>query len=136
MSASSAWSLQEAIHARLTSDAALTALLGGPRIYDHVPHATRAPYVTFGPSVVRDWSTGTEDGEEHVVTLHVWTEVGGRKVSDAIVAALRAALHDSELFLIDHRLVSLRQEATETRRESDGDTFRAAVRLRAVTEPL
>ena len=103
MAASAGWSLQEAIHARLTSDAALTALLGGPRIYDHVPNASRTPYVTFGPSIARDWSTGTEDGEEHVVTLHIWTDAGGRKASDAIVAALRTALHDSELFLIDHR---------------------------------
>ena len=76
---SSSWALQKAIHAQLIADAGLTALLGGPRIYDDVPRQPAFPYVTYGGCTVRDWSTGTDDGDEHTVTMHVWCRAAGRK---------------------------------------------------------
>ena len=71
--ATPAWELQKAIHGALTSDAEVIALLGGARIYDDVPRGAELPYVTFGQSTARDWSTGSEAGSEHIVTLHVWS---------------------------------------------------------------
>ena len=70
---SSSFALQKAFFLKLTADAALAALLGGARIYDDVPVRGEFPYVTFGQTTERDWSTGTDDGAEHVVTLHVWS---------------------------------------------------------------
>ncbi len=64
--ASASWALQSAIFARLTADAVLTALLGGERMYDDVPVRAEFPYLTFGQSSDRDWSTGTDAGREHV----------------------------------------------------------------------
>jgi hypothetical protein len=69
--ASPGWVLQKAIYEALVANAALVALLGAPRVYDDVPRGAAFPYVTFGPSVVRDWSTGSEGGTEHLLTLHV-----------------------------------------------------------------
>ena len=129
------WALQAALHAALVADGVLTGLLGGPRVYDHVPRGRAYPYVTFSQSVVRDWSTGTDDGHEHVVTLHVWSRAAGRQEAQAILSAIRAALHDTSLPLTGHRLVNLRHEFSEVRREPDGETFRGLVRLRATTEP-
>jgi hypothetical protein len=81
---------------------------------------------------VRDWSTGTEDGAEHLLTLHVWSRAGGKKQvhdrSDQV-------LHDQPLTLVDHDLVNLRHEFSEARPDPDGDTYRGIVRYRAVTEP-
>lgn len=132
---SSAFSVQKAVHAALTDDAGVLGLLGGPRIYDDVPRGVPAPYVSFGLTTERDWSTGSEAGSEHVVTLHVWSDAAGRKQTQDIVSALRAALHDAALAVAGHHLVNLRHEFSETRREADGEGYRGLVRLRAVTEP-
>jgi len=132
---SSSWALQQSIFATLAADATLLALLGGPRVYDDVPQASAFPYLTFGHSLVRDWSTGSEDGSEHVVTLHVWSQGKGKKEAHEIMGAVRTALHDQVLSLAGHRLVNLRHELSEARREPDGDTTHGIVRYRAVTEP-
>lgn len=136
MAASAAWSLQESIFQALTNDPALTTLLGGAHVFDDVPQDASFPYVTLAQSEARDWSTGTEEGSEHIVTLHVWSRAGGKKETQAIVEAVQDVLHDADLTLSDHRLINLRQERAEVRLEPDGETYRAILRYRAVTEPV
>jgi hypothetical protein len=133
---SSSWALQQAIHAALVADAALLALLGGPRIFDDVPQGQRVPYVTLGQTTVADWSTDLAPAEQHTLTLHVWSRAGGRRETHEIMGALKAALHDRDLALADHRLVYLRHELSEARRDPDADLLHGIVRLRALTEPL
>ena len=126
--------------ATLAADSAITALIGADRIYDDVPQGAPKPYLTLGQTTVRDWSTGgdpgTDDGNEHLITLHVWSDVRGKKQASEIAAAVRTALHDQPLTLIGHRLVNLRHEFSEARRDPDGATIHATVRFRAVTEPV
>jgi hypothetical protein len=110
-------------------------MLGGARIYDDAPQGAAFPFITLGQSVVRDWSTGTEDGAEHDLTLHVWSRAGGKKQVHEILEAIRAVLHDQPLMLADHHLINLRNEFCEARLDPDGDTFHGIVRYRAVTEP-
>ena len=128
--------LQKALFAKLSSDAAVVAALGGARVYDDVPSRTEFPYITFGQSTARDWSTGTEPGREHSITLHVWSRARGRKQTDEVMAAAEMALHDAALALDGHRLVNLRHEFSDARREPDGETYHGIARYRAVTEPL
>ena len=71
---SAAWSLQKAVFAALAADAPLVALLGAARIYDDVPQASDFPYLTFGQSTARDWSTASDDGTEHTITLNIWSQ--------------------------------------------------------------
>ena len=52
-----------------------------------------------------------------------------------IAGALLQALDDAPLALAGHRLVNFRFSTADVRRESDGRTYRALVRFRAVTEP-
>lgn len=132
---SASWALQQAIYASLTSDSALLALLGGARVHDDVPERKVFPCVTFAPASERDWSTGSEAGSEHSVVLHVWSRGAGRKEALAIMEAVRARLHDAALTPAEHRLVNLRHESSEVRRDADGETYQGIVRLRAVTEP-
>ena len=134
--ASAAWELQKAIFASLSGNSALTSLLGGQRIYDDVPRGTDPPYITFGQSTVRDWSTGTETGNEHLFTIHVWTRATGERLSHQIMSVLRDGLHDAVLAVTDHRLINLRHEFSDTVRDPDGETIHGVVRFRAVTEPL
>jgi len=131
---SAGFALQKAIFEKLTSDAPTLAALGGPRVYDDAPARTEFPFVTFGQSSERDWSTGSDEGYEHLVTLHVWSRARGRREAEQVIAAARAALHDQDLMLSGHRLINLRHEFSEARRDSDGETFHGIARFRAVTE--
>jgi hypothetical protein len=127
--------LRAAIHDALIADGALTALLAGPKIYDEPPASVAFPYVTLGEARVTDYSTGSEPGEEHQLTLHAWSRQGGHREAHLIAGALLQALDDAPLALGDHRLVNLRFALADIRREADGRTYHALVRFRAVTEP-
>jgi hypothetical protein len=130
------WALQRAVYQALAASSDLTTLLEGARIYDDAPQAAAFPFITLGQSVIRDWSTGTEDGAEHSLTLHVWSRGGGKKQTLEIVEAIKDVLHDQPLLLADHHLINLRHEFSEARLDPDGDTFHGIVRYRAVTEPM
>jgi hypothetical protein len=133
---SSSWALQQALYSAVTGSAPLAALIGPPRVYDDVPQGAAFPYLTLGQSTLRDWSTGTDDAEEHTLTLHVWSRAGGRREMHEVMDALRGALHDQPLVLAGHRLVNIRHEISEARRDPDGETYHGIVRFRAVTEPV
>ncbi len=135
MPTAAAAALRAAIHDALVADAPLTALLGGPRIYDEPPASVVFPYVTLGEARVADWSTGSERGEEHQLVLHAWSRQGGHKEAHLVAGALLQALDDAPLTLTDHRLVNMRFALADVRREADGRTYHALVRFRAVTEP-
>jgi hypothetical protein len=133
---SSASALQSAILTVLAADTALVALLGSARrIFDAPPPGTPMPYVLYGPATTRDWSTGTEAGAEHTVTLSVRAHASARTAAHDIADRIRALLHDQALVLAGHRLVNVRAQTLDVRREKDGH-ITAALRLRAVTEPL
>ena len=95
--------LRAAIHDALAADGALTALLAGPKIYDEPPASAAFPYVTLGEARVTDYSTATEPGEEHQLTLHAWSRQGGHREAHLIAGALLQALDDAPLTLDDHR---------------------------------
>jgi Protein of unknown function (DUF3168) len=130
------WALQRSIYQALTGSIELTSLLGGERIYSNPPPAAEFPYITLGQTVNLDWSTGTEDGNEHSLTLHVWSRANSAEQVHDIIEQIRVALHNQLLALEDHYLVNLRHEFSEARLDPDGETMHGIVRYRAVTEPM
>jgi hypothetical protein len=128
--------LRAAIHDALAADSQLVSLLGGAKVYDEPPRAAAFPYVTLGEARIADFSTGSEAGQEHQLTLHAWSRQGGHKQAHAIAGALLQALDDAPLALADHALVNFRFSVADVRREADGRTYHALVRFRAVTEPV
>jgi hypothetical protein len=128
--------LQKAVFQTLSVDAGLTGLLGGTRIYNDVPRGAALPYVTLGESTVRDWSTGSDEGHEHLLTIAVWSRANGEREVHQILAAVEAALDGAALTVAGARLVNLRHEFSEIRRDADGETSRGLMRLRAVTEAV
>ena len=132
---SAAAELRAAIHAALAADIPLTTLLGGPKVHDEVPKGAAFPYVTLGEARIANYSTGTEEGEEHQLTLHAWSRQGGHREAHLIAGALLQALDDAALTLDGYHLVNCRFSSADVRRESDGRTYHALVRFRAVTEP-
>ena len=127
--------LRAAVHDALIADASLTGLLGGAKIFDEPPRSAAFPYVTLGEARVSDFSTGSEPGEEHALTLHAWSRQGGHRQAHLIAGALLQALDDAALALADHRLINFRFAVADVRREADGRTYHALIRFRAVTEP-
>ena len=134
--ASAGWDLQKAVYAALAADATLTTLLGGAAIHDAVPQNAAFPYVVIDQTQIRDWSTGTEPGAEHMLMLHVWSRHAGKREAYEIADAIRAALGGAMLSLEEHRLVSLRHQYSELKRDEDGETQHGVLRFRAVTEPV
>jgi hypothetical protein len=132
----SAAALRAAIHGALKNDGPLAAMLGGAKIYDEPPREAALPYVTLGEAVVSDRSTATEAGDEHALTLHVWSRQGGHREAHLISGALLHALIDAPLAPEGQHLANLRFVAADIRREADGRTYHGIVRLRAVTEPV
>jgi hypothetical protein len=128
--------LQKAIFAALGSDAALTAALGGSRIFDQARANVAFPYITFGRTSVYDWSTGTERGTEQLFTLHIWSKAKGSKETLEIMEMARWVLDDKSLPLDGHYLVNLRLEFAEARYDDDLAVHHGLLRFRAVTEEL
>ena len=113
----------------------LVGLLGGEKIYDDVPEETPFPYVTIGQSLMRDWSTATGPGREHLLRLHVWSrEFGGSEVQ-LITEEIVTTLHDVVLGLQDNVLINLRFLSMDVLRDADGKTHHSILRFRAITEP-
>ena len=127
--------LRAAVHAALVADTALAGILGGPKVYDEPPQSAAFPYVTLGEMRVADYSTGSEPGEEHQLTLHAWSRQGGTREAHLIAGQLLQALDDAPLALTGHTLVNFRFSLADIKREADGRTYHALVRFRAVTEP-
>lgn len=68
--------LQKAIVAVLLADTGLAALVGD-RVYDAPPRNATFPHLVLDEMATSDWSTATEGGHAHRVTLHAWSRERG-----------------------------------------------------------
>ncbi|MEL7544085.1 MAG: DUF3168 domain-containing protein [Pseudomonadota bacterium] len=127
--------LQAALYTLLVNDPSVLAILGGPRVYDSVPREATYPLVAFGEREGRDWSTGTEAGDEHFLVLRAWSRGEGKRDCAEILAVVRSVLEAASLSPDGHHLVNLRFVDADIRRDRDGATWRGSARFRAVTEP-
>jgi hypothetical protein len=126
--------LMQAIHARLAGDAGLSALIGPDGIRDRLLSRPKLPAIVFGELETRDLSTVTEKGEEHFLTLEVWSEGEGRRLGQEIAGRVTALLDDAALVLEDAVLVNLLRIGIRSRREPKTKAYLVEVRFRAVTE--
>ena len=128
------FALQQAIFAAFSASADLQALVGN-RLFDFVPPDSTFPYVVLGDGNESDWSTSTEDGSEHTVQIDVWSREPGHKGAKQIADVIRAVLNNAALTITGTALIDIRYLSTDFSRESDGQTFRARLTFRAITEP-
>ena len=132
---SASWALQQAVFAALTASPDVQAITG-TRVFDAVPRETAFPYIVVGDDAETNWDTATDAGSEHTLSIHIWSRAGGRKESKLAAEAVRARLDGASLSLSGHTLIDLRYLASDFARETDGETFRATLKFRAVTEPI
>ena len=131
MSYALALDLQKALHARLVTDPALAALVGG-HVYDAMPPGKLpALFVVLGDETARDRSDATARGAEHDVTVSVIS--GGRSFAEAkaAAAAVSDALLAPGLALARGHLVSLHFRRASARRGQRGRYRRIDLVFRA-----
>ena len=132
MTGFAAEALQDAIFAALQGDANLMQVV--EEIWDEPDEDAPFPYVSIGDSTVVDNGTKTENGTEHTLTLHTWSQAAGRSETKQIMGLVYAALHEKDLSLVGDRLINLRFEFGDDFRDPDGRTYRGVMRFRAVIE--
>lgn len=128
--------LQKAIYSALVANTSLIAALGGAKIFDHTPQKAVYPYLVIGQASDRDWSTASENGSEHRITIHIWSEKSDRQEIYQIQQLVHSELHDAQLSAQDHHVVNLRHEFSEVRADPQSDTLHGIMRFRAITEPI
>lgn len=133
MTLAASWALQQAMHAALVGDAALSALVGG-RIYDRAPDDVAFPYVTLGDTEVLAAGTGSADAARHRLELAVWSRATGRREAKEIMSAVHAVLHEAAWPLAGHVLVDCRFERASLSYAGEADALRGLMRFRAYTE--
>jgi hypothetical protein len=129
--AGSANALQAAIHARLSDDATLTAVIGAGAVFDRRMTGKPMPYLVLSEIVTSEFAPGTE---EHIVRIEAWSDTGGRKQSQDVAARTRALLDGATLTLTGYALVNLAHQRTTARRELKTRAQVAEMLFRAVTE--
>lgn len=129
------FALQQAAFAALSANPDVQSVLGNPpRIYDAVPRGAAFPYAVIGDAAENDWSTASDRGSEHVLAIHVWSRAGGYREAKEAAEAVRLALDGAALALAGATLIDIRFLSADYARETDGETWRASLRFRAVTE--
>jgi len=128
--------IQEAVYSALVNAAGLTADLGGPFVHDDVPDRQKPPYVVIGKTVHSDWSTGTEAGAEHSITLDIWSRKNGRKQVFSIADQIATAMQTLQPSLTGHHLVNLQLERLEISQDPNNGYYHGMQTFRAVTEPI
>lgn len=125
--------LRQRLHTLLSADEELASLLATAGLFDRPPGAAM-PFLLYGPWRSDDYSTATEQGEEHWLTFEIWTDPNGQRLSLDIAARLRSLIHDQPQPIPPFRLVSLLYRTTRTRRDAKARAVVAEVSFRAVTE--
>lgn len=130
--------LRAAIVAALKADATLAAL-GDPALAGRIYARPRAPavlpYVSFGLVLEDAWDTDGMRGSETEIELSVWSRAGGPVEAERIAARIRAVLHEASLTLATQTLVLGRFAGGRTLEDPDGETTRAVLAFRYLTQP-
>lgn len=126
--------LQKALVAALKADAAVAALVGG-RVFDQAPEGAAFPYLALGRCESRPMAADG-GGVEQRLSLAAVSLFAGSEEAKAVVAAVRACLHEARLEADGVRTATLRVSMTDVFRAGDGRRTYGIVRLRAVTEEV
>ena len=130
------WPLQQGVF-QLLSAAPGVALLVGSRIYDAPLPAEADPgalYVTIGDESVADWSTGSDRGAAHDLTIAVHAPRRGFGEAKQAAGAISDALLNGPVAMSRGRAVQVRFLGARTRREEGDALRRVEMRFRVTVE--
>lgn len=126
--------LRKAMRDRLAADPALIAALGGPGIYDVAPPQAQAPWIAFGETRLRDWSSASGRGVEILAQIDVVSTQPGQREALELSELATRLLDDAALTLAGWRLVRLAFVGADAGRGDRSRFARVALRFRALIE--
>jgi hypothetical protein len=132
------WPLQEGVFQLLSTDVGVAALVGA-RVYDAPPplDAEVDPdgiYVTIGDESAQDWSTATDNGASHLLTIAVHAQRRGFAEAKQAAGAISDAMLGGGIAMSRGRAVLVRFVDARTRR-GEGDALRRVdMRFRITVE--
>ena len=127
--------LHRGLVAHLQADLSLKRHLGEPpRILGRPPAGGDAvPCLAFGDFESRAWRSAAFDGQEHDITLHLFTGEGGAERSKEAAGTIIDRLHNADFRLPGHALVDLQFESSETRFAEGLSAWHCKLRFKALT---
>ncbi len=132
------WPLQQGVFQLLSATPGVASLVGG-RIYD-APLPTEAEadpealWVTIGDESVADWSTASDRGAAHDLTIAVHAPRRGFAEAKQAAGAISDALLDGQIAMSRGRAVQVRFTGARTRREEGDALRRIEMRFRVIVE--
>ncbi|MFD3657033.1 DUF3168 domain-containing protein [Streptomyces sp. NPDC058620] len=126
--------VQGALHAVLTGDSALDALIEG--LYDYTPERVPYPFVVLGEAIETPDNRHGGFGRQTVITLHVWDQYRGYARVLRIGARISALLDHQPLAVPGLEHIATRYEfgQTLTDPEPPGNIRHLVLRYRVITE--
>ena len=118
--------LQKAVFQALSNSPALTQIVGN-RIYDYEAQDVAYPHIVIGELDTNDWSVKNVEGQEHLITLHIWSRRRGKLEAHTICDHIYSALHNQALNLGPGALIKIRLQRNNVFTDADGITTHAVM---------
>lgn len=126
--------LQKAIRDFLTTDTAISAIIGD-RVYDGVPEDEVTPFVAFGASDFVDDSSNCVSAFRETLQLDIIYEDQARlRKCKALTWLIMSKLRDADLSLATHALAELRVSVSKVQPDPDGISAHGVVQVTAMIE--
>ena len=103
--------------------AALSGVAGSTGVFDGPSPDSVPPYLVVGPDLVIDWSTKTETGHEHRLSVSVWDAGPGAARAKTLMGRVEAVLVALAGSRDGHRVVSTRLARTLVLTDPQGWTI-------------
>ena len=132
------WPLQEGVFQLLSADVGVAALVGG-RIYDAPPslEAETDPdgiYVTIGDESARNWSTASDHGAAHLLTIAVHAPRRGFAEAKQAAGAISDAMLGGAITMSRGQVILVSFVSARTRRAEGDAVRRVEMRFRVTVE--
>lgn len=119
--------LQQAIYAQLSGDAALQNLVNG--IYDQPPADAVFPYIAIEQISTQDWRFRGGRGVRAQLMLRVYSRYHGKSECHSILARMDALLHEASLTVSGLSVAQMRTRGCEVQTLPDQRTTRGTLEL-------
>jgi len=124
------YDLQKTIYEKLFANIELMAQISG--VYDNVPQETAYPFISFGKNNSKKYDVLGKNGLEQKLDIEVWSREGGKKQSAYIMESIYSLLHNGNITIAGHTVISMEIISSSINLESDGRTYRGIINLRVI----
>lgn len=128
------WALEVAVYDRI--DDVLGAMSPSVPVWDGAPDDpsdSDFPYVEIGEASMSDASDKIVNGQEHSITLHIWSRDESTKEAKEIMSTIYENLHNANLTLTGYSVPICMCEFQNVLPDPEAGTIHGVARYRIVT---